>query len=593
MKETKGITLIALVITIIILLILAGITISALTNTGIFARANDAKEKTAMAQEDESVKMAVSSATIEGEGELTIENLQDAFTKSNLNGPLTGNGPWTYAGDYGEYDIEKNGNITTTAKGSDNKIIKLMGNYGVTESKKLVKMEMDTQEEKVWKEAKIGEEITEVGRIKSTYDGYNTRYVINSNGDVYAWGNNEDGQLGIGNLENQSTPVKIEGLKNVEKIYRCDLSVFAKTITGEVYAWGKNKEGQLGIGNKIDQSTPVKVETLTNVKEIYYQYSTFYRSQKYGYSIYALTTNGNLYSWGNNDNGMLGIGSRIDQSSPVKIEGLENVKKLYTSSTSSSYAAYAQLATGELYAWGGANGYNVLGIGNTKTQNAPVKVEGLPKVEEIYTYGYSVYVKTTSGEIYVWGSELLGLGDISVQSTPAKIENLKNVDKLYFGERCAYAQTKNKVLYAWGENRDGRLGVGNFTYQSTPTLISDLSDIDDLSATGSGACAKVTTGNIYVWGYNYGKLGIEDEDHQSLPVRIENITNAKEINLFINYAWTILTSEGEVYRVEDSKWKKLEGYGENQKIENLGTTYLDGDEIYIIYTVDGKAYTSK
>ena len=221
-KKETAITLVSLVITIIILLILAGISISALTHTGIFARANDAKTKTAISQEDESVKMAVSSATIEGEGELTTENLQDALTKSNLNGPLTGNGPWTYTGEYGEYDIEKNGNVTTTAKdeSSDNKIIKFIGDYGVTKSKKLVELKTNKKEILKWEENEIGEEVPGIGTITDMYDNYSSWYIINNNGEVYAWGYyNYYGQLGIGNVENQSTPVKIEELTNIDKIY--------------------------------------------------------------------------------------------------------------------------------------------------------------------------------------------------------------------------------------------------------------------------------------------------------------------------------------------------------------------------------------
>lgn len=53
-KENKGITLVALVITIIILLILAGISISTLTNTGIFEKAKDAKEKSEVAEKQQS-----------------------------------------------------------------------------------------------------------------------------------------------------------------------------------------------------------------------------------------------------------------------------------------------------------------------------------------------------------------------------------------------------------------------------------------------------------------------------------------------------------------------------------------------------------
>ena len=56
-KSSKGITLVALVITIIILLILAGISISALTNTGIFGKAKDAKQKSDEAALDQNTKL--------------------------------------------------------------------------------------------------------------------------------------------------------------------------------------------------------------------------------------------------------------------------------------------------------------------------------------------------------------------------------------------------------------------------------------------------------------------------------------------------------------------------------------------------------
>ncbi len=586
-KNRKGITLIALVITIIILLILAGITISALTNTGIFARANDAKEKTAMAQEDESVKMAVSSATIEGEGELTIENLQDAFTKSNLNGPLTGNGPWTYTGDYGEYDIEKNGNITTTAKGdgSDNKIIKLIGKYGVTESKKLVKMEMDTQEKEVWKEAKIGEEIPEVGKIKNMYGDSGIWYIINSKGEVYAWGKNYNGQLGLGNTENQNSPVKIEGLASVEEIYISNNyfgSAYARTTSGELYVWGNNNYGQLGIGNTENQNTPTKIKNFSNVENVYLD----------EYSVYVKTTNGEVYTWGRNNSGQLGIGNTENQSSPVKIKSLIDVKDIYTDYGN----IYAKMTTGELYAWG-SNYCGRLGTGNTEDQSTPVKIEGLTNVEEMDFGRNSVYAKTANGEAYAWGNNeygQLGIGNKENQSKPTKIEKLTNIKKIYTSNYgFTYAITQNGKVYSWGYNGDGELGIGNKENQNTPVLVEDLTNMDDMGS-GSGICAKTAVGELYVLGYNEGQLGIEHTEDSTKPVKIEEITNVSKIYGKHAKCFACLTVNGEAYMTGEWKWEKIEGYGENQKISNLGSDYLDNNNVLnVIYTVDGKVYTSK
>lgn len=121
-RKNKGITLIALVITIIILLILAGITISALTNTGIFQKTSDAKHKTEYAQELEKVKMAAMSALTGSENyEITTDvlnkELQNEFklSESDVTSRLSAEsekGPWKYTGDKGKYDIDSTAIVT-------------------------------------------------------------------------------------------------------------------------------------------------------------------------------------------------------------------------------------------------------------------------------------------------------------------------------------------------------------------------------------------------------------------------------------------------------------------------------------------------
>ncbi len=124
-RQDKGITLIALVITIIVLLILAAVSIATLTGeNGILSKANTAGEQTKDAEEDERVKLAVATALSDNLGEgLTKTSLENAIgnefgedKKANLKGEE--NGPWTYEGERKEYKIETTGKITETAKGS-------------------------------------------------------------------------------------------------------------------------------------------------------------------------------------------------------------------------------------------------------------------------------------------------------------------------------------------------------------------------------------------------------------------------------------------------------------------------------------------
>ena len=117
-KNTKGITLIALVVTIIILLILAGVSIAMLTgNNGVLTQAKSAKEKTGEKGEQERVNLAASSAMTLGMGTITTENLNKAIQDEFGAGKsVTGTGPWTYKGEYKSYKIEKSGATTEVAK---------------------------------------------------------------------------------------------------------------------------------------------------------------------------------------------------------------------------------------------------------------------------------------------------------------------------------------------------------------------------------------------------------------------------------------------------------------------------------------------
>ena len=117
-KSTKGITLIALVVTIIILLILAGVSIAMLTgNNGVLTQAKSAKEKTGEKGEQERVNLAASSAMTLGTGTITTENLNKAIQDEFGAGKsVTGTGPWTYQGEYKSYQIEKSGALKEIAK---------------------------------------------------------------------------------------------------------------------------------------------------------------------------------------------------------------------------------------------------------------------------------------------------------------------------------------------------------------------------------------------------------------------------------------------------------------------------------------------
>ena len=548
-KKQKGITLIALVITIIVLLILAAVTINALSgDNGILRRAREAKEKTGASQEEESVKVSVTEALTQGIGELTTENLKKAVKNNGLNEQqLAGNGPWTYNGEYNEYNIETSGKMTSIPQDvATDKIVDIVGSFGLTKNKRLLKLNFGSENDiKVWKEVQTGEQIEGIQKVKEIkHVGFRMYFVLDENGDVYMLDDSRN-----------ITLQKIDALSNIDQIYCNYMNLYAKTASGEVYAWGNNDSGQLGIGNTTDQSAPVKINGLTNVQNIDFENG----------SIYAITKTGDVYAWGNNDSGQLGIGNTTNQSVPVKINGLTNVQNIDIENGS----IYAITKTGDVYAWGD-NDNGQLGIGNKTNQNVPVKINGLTNIQNIDFENGSIYAITKTGDAYAWGSNRagkLGIGNNTDQNVPVKINELSNVEDIYSGKDYAYAKTMAGDVYAWGNNRAGKLGIGNNIDQNVPVKINGLKNIEKIFNINYGSMyAKSITGEIYVWGNNCWKelgLGQNSESFIVNPTTLKSVDGSNQNNQIVSYfecatnirqngkntnPVTIITIDGKVYQ---------------------------------------------
>ena len=147
-----------------------------------------------------------------------------------------------------------------------------------------------------WLAGGYGTEFTEQLPLTFTSiaDGGYHSVAFTTNGEVYAWGRNYDGELGLGASVygiNQSSPVLITDLSNVSGIAAEIYYSLALTTNGKVYAWGKNNFGQLGLGyyNNNDEFRPVLITDLSNVSGI---------AAGDSHSL-AFTTNGEeVYAWG-------------------------------------------------------------------------------------------------------------------------------------------------------------------------------------------------------------------------------------------------------------------------------------------------------
>jgi len=306
-------------------------------------------------------------------------------------------------------------------------------------------------------------------------------------GKVYAWGNNEKGQLGAQTPNFYSaTPVKVQTASGgtfggVTRISAGCIHNLALKKNGTVWAWGDNVSGQLGNGTKgvgTPDSRPAKVENLSNVKAV---------SAGGSFSL-ALKKDGTVWAWGNNESGQLGDGTSDAYSlTPVQVKGpggndfLTNVKAIYAS----SYHALAVKEDGTVYAWG-ANDQGQLGDGTIGGEsNTPVQVKvrwglnlvPLTDVKAVAGGLFHSLALREDGTVSAWGSNASGqLGHEGNNDSPTAVQvkqpnlggstPLTGVKAISAGMFHSLALKKDGTVRAWGANDQGQLGDGTNNYHN-------------------------------------------------------------------------------------------------------------------------------
>ena len=140
---------------------------------------------------------------------------------------------------------------------------------------------------------------------------------VTEDGFVYAWGINDEGQIGNGekNANNPVlNPVQVQGLTGIDAVCAGTSFSLALGVDGKVWAWGLNDEGQLGDGTNTNSTTPVEVTTLTKISAV-----------ACGSDHSLAIRNGKVKSWGLNDGGQLGDGSTRSSSTPLDVTGLSDI----------------------------------------------------------------------------------------------------------------------------------------------------------------------------------------------------------------------------------------------------------------------------
>jgi alpha-tubulin suppressor-like RCC1 family protein len=318
---------------------------------------------------------------------------------------------------------------------------------------------------------------------------------------LYCWGSNTNGQLGLGTTTNASRPTLVAALagKTVSQVsagynYTCAIA------DSKVYCWGYNDYGKLGDGTGIQRTTPTLVSNQTGVVAT---------GISAGTSHTCAIFNGAAFCWGGNVYYALGTGNATSSSVPVAVTSTGVLSgKTVTAVTTGNFSSCA-IAAGMAYCWGN-NDYGKLGDGTTTTRSVPVAATISGKTVTSISAGYQHTCAVAGGAAYCWGYGAdgeIGNGSTTVTtSRPTAVKTTMDgtVTAISSGYMFSCAMASGSS-YCWGYNANGRLGTGTTTAVSVPTAV--LADGGLSGATTSAIAAgwhhscAIINGAPYCWGY--------------------------------------------------------------------------------------------
>jgi alpha-tubulin suppressor-like RCC1 family protein len=351
------------------------------------------------------------------------------------------------------------------------------------------------------------------------------------NTDLWAWGNNFYGQLGTGDTIARSSPIQIGSdtdwiysEPSWEANFHLNYTLWGCGMRsdGSIWAWGGNSEGQLGQNDRVNRSSPIQIGSGTDWRSIHNGDGC----------IYATKTNGELWVWGDNQVGQLGkgdAGTGTHVSSPVQIGSLTDWR--YVKGT--GYGCAVALKTdGTIWAWG-VNIVGELGQGDTIARSSPVQIGSDTDWAYITGGGQrSVFALKTDGTLWAWGFNMfgeLGIGDLDPRSSPVQVGSDTDWSYVSSGYRITYALKTDGTFWSWGYGPGGGLGHNDEISHSSPVQVGSDTNWKRVEAGNYIGVAIRTDGTLWNWGSNSNRtLAFGDSISRSSPTQVGSYTDWKE-----------------------------------------------------------------
>ena len=364
-----------------------------------------------------------------------------------------------------------------------------------------------------------------------------------ANRRLVGWGRNANGELGHPVLQDMTAPVAVtaDAFPANGTLFAVDGAgtsnhTLALGSDGVVYAWGANNNGQLGNGSVFNGtiSVPAAVDRsgiLAGKRVV--------KIAAGGDHSLALCEDGSLVAWGNNGSGQLGDGTQTNRSVPVAVDvsGVLAGKTIIAIGAS-HYSSFAACSDGTVASWGG-NGSGILGYGvSSGSFSRPIEVSRtgalLGKVVVALAPGENHCLALCSdGTFVAWGDNTYGqVGANGTATVPVLVDTTgalagKRVVRIAAARAHSIAVCSDGTIVAWGRNNYGEVGNGNGAVTRLPADITTNGGLNgknvvSVEASIFNSLAICADGSAVDWGYNaWGQLGNGGKVDSALPVIVQ------------------------------------------------------------------------
>ncbi|KAL5557307.1 hypothetical protein UlMin_039543 [Ulmus minor] len=355
--------------------------------------------------------------------------------------------------------------------------------------------------------------------IASVSTGHYHSLAVTSNGELWTWGRDVEGQLGRGlpsPRDSWNEPRRVEGLDQVRVRATSASGVVSAAIgdDGSLWTWGKSKRGQLGHGNEVIEAVvPAKVAALAGEK---------IAKVSFGWGhVLAQTEDGKLFGWGYLADGRLGNIAETFETSPLEASGSLNNQELSSQTLEAAEKLVLEgmeteknmpiiweprlvrelhgidvvdIACGldhSLICCGngtilscGSNSYGQLGRAKQDLGMFPVDISLYP-MSVASGLGHSLAICQVASSddsggaksIVTWGwNQNSQLGRTGPANIPMVVEGLEGEVPISVsgGRVHSIALTSRGELWTWGCGKNGRLGLGSSIDEAEPVFLDSL-----------------------------------------------------------------------------------------------------------------------